>query len=332
MLALLTAARIKAGRGYYGFINPLLYYAGNRNATATEHLNEEGERIEVIDNSHGYEYNDDVFFDVTTGSTRCMEDECCTYGWQAYRGFDIASGLGSFDFQGFARFDNVVIPATSDGDAAAGAGGGGAGGGADDDSDARKTAEYAKVDKEWESHRQTLYRCSPGVGPGPAIPPPFVVTKTKKSMLTYLFIFCLVLLCILIVAYLALWLLRKRYTKYQRSIRNLRGDLDENMVDDDDEAAVAGGGSSSNVATAEEEEIATAIALSQVDSNGGGGGDDGVPQTSSGNLSNSPHSNRNARGQGYSAGDGGTVVRMSEKEQKTAKSSGDGGGGSIEMK
>eukprot|EP01063_Lacrimia_lanifica_P030708 TRINITY_DN4927_c0_g1_i1.p1 TRINITY_DN4927_c0_g1~~TRINITY_DN4927_c0_g1_i1.p1 ORF type:complete len:166 (+),score=24.32 TRINITY_DN4927_c0_g1_i1:47-499(+) len=77
-VSVLNAARAKAGKAHVGFLNPALY------AAAAAHA-------------------EDMFEDVTEGSTKCNCVSCdtCDNGFMATPGFDLATGWGSPKWAGF---------------------------------------------------------------------------------------------------------------------------------------------------------------------------------------------------------------------------------------
>ena len=70
MVALVNAARLAAGKGGLGWINPALY------ANAAKF----------------------VLNDITSGNNKCQETICCRQGFTATEGWDPVTGLGSVTF------------------------------------------------------------------------------------------------------------------------------------------------------------------------------------------------------------------------------------------
>jgi subtilase family serine protease len=81
LISLVNEARLAAGLGSLGFLNPLLYRA----ATVAPQ----------------------VFNDVTQGDNRCTHQYCCEFGWTAAPGWDPVTGLGSLNFGEFYQFATI---------------------------------------------------------------------------------------------------------------------------------------------------------------------------------------------------------------------------------
>lgn len=74
MISLVNAARIAAGKGTLGFVNPALYSLAATNTFTN---------------------------DITSGANTCYETVCCKQGYQSVSGWDPVTGLGSVNFTAF---------------------------------------------------------------------------------------------------------------------------------------------------------------------------------------------------------------------------------------
>lgn len=72
IVALLNSYRQDNGKSPLGFINPLMYALAASDATA--------------------------FNDITTGNNKCTESCCARYGFEATKGWDPVTGLGTPNF------------------------------------------------------------------------------------------------------------------------------------------------------------------------------------------------------------------------------------------
>jgi len=82
MISLINSQRLAAGKSALGFLNPILY----QTATA----------------------NPEAFHDITQGKNNCCagnpgQQVCCQYGFTAAPGWDPLTGLGSINFDTFAK-------------------------------------------------------------------------------------------------------------------------------------------------------------------------------------------------------------------------------------